>query len=133
MRFHFGIALTLVLALTLPLSADPRLEDYNVVDLSNWQPRTADSAMALLEPLYRYHPESDEGYPTLRIDMRKDGPGTLIVDVIMEGYLDDSVAGEEYRGFISRTGAGWWLVSLGRRHICARGANPGVPTKDLCP
>ena len=133
MRSHLGIALTLLLALTLPLSADPRLEDYNVVDLSGWQPRTAESALALVEPLYRNHPESDEGRPTLKIDLRTDGPGILIVDVVMEGYLDDSVAGEEYRGVISRSGAGWQLEALGRRHICARGANPGVPTKDLCP
>ena len=133
MRFHFGIALTLVLALTAPLKADPRLQDYNVVDLSDWQPRTADSAMALVEPLYRNHPESGEGRPTLKVDLRTDGPGTIVVDVVMEGYLDDSVAGEEYRGLISRAGTGWRLEALGRRHICARGANPGVPTKDLCP
>lgn len=133
MRSHLGIALTFPLALTLPLSADPRLEDYNVVDLSEWQPRTAESAMALVEPLYRNHPESEEGRPSLQVDMRNDESGSLVIDVTMGGYLDDSVAGEEYRAFISRTVEGWRLEVLGRRYICYRGSNPGVPTKDLCP
>ena len=133
MRFHIGIAPTLVLALTLPLSADPRLDGYNSVDLSDWQPRTADTAMALVEPLYRNHPESSEGRPTLKVDMRRDGPGALIVDVVMGGYLDDSVEGEEYRVVISRTDAGWRLDALGRRNICARGAKAGVPTMNPCP
>ncbi len=133
MRLHVLSAIALFFALTLPLSADPRLEDYNVVGLSDWQPRTAVSAMALVEPLYRNHPESGEGRPTLKIDMRKDGPGALVIDVTLGGYLDDSVDGEQYRGFISRTDTGWRLDALGRRHICARGANAGVPTMDLCP
>ncbi len=126
-------AAALFLVFTSSLSADTRLDGYNSVDLSNWQPRDAGSAMALVEPIYRNHPESGEGRPTLKIDMRKDGPGSLIIDLRLGGYLDDSVEGEEYRGIISRTDTGWRLDALGRRHICARGSNPGVPTMQLCP
>ncbi len=133
MRFCLPAALTLFLGFTVNLSADARLDGYNPVDLSDWQPRTAPSAMALVEPIYRDHPYRLEGRPTLKIDLRKDGPGWLAVDITLRGFLDDSVDGEEYRGFISRSDTGWRLDVLGKRNICARGANAGIPTVELCP
>lgn len=126
-------AIAVLFASTVTAQSDDRLDGYNPVDLTTWQPRTARSAMALVEPLYRDHPYSSEGRPKLLVDLRKHESGGLVVDIMLRGYLDDSVDGEEYRGLISRTDAGWRLDALGRRNICARGANAGEPTTQLCP
>lgn len=115
-------------------TSDQQLDGYKPVDISSWQPRTAPSAMALVEPLYRGHPEASEGRPTLKIDLRPDEDGNgVIIDIEMRGYLDDSVSGEQYRALITWTEDGWTLKALGVRYICARGSTAGTPTTTLCP
>lgn len=126
-------AAAVLAALITSAAADSRLDGYNPVDLGAWEPRTAPSAMALVEPLYRAHPEGPEGRPTLTVDMRRDEAGALVIDIEMRGFLDDSVSGAQYRAVVSWSGPGWRLEALGARNICARGATAGIPTRERCP
>lgn len=129
---RFGL-LFVGLVLVQPVSAtDATLEGYRPVDLASWEPRTAPSVMALVEPLYRDHPESLEGGPTLKIDLHPGDSGELIIELEMGGYLDDSVAGQQYRAIVVQSSGGWRLQALGTRYICARGSNAGKPTVNLC-
>lgn len=134
LRAVLSAALILIAAAVTPVlaGADPQLAGYKPVDLSTWEQRTAASAMALIEPLYRGHPEAAEGRPTLKIDLRRDSGDGIVVDIEMRGYLDDSVAGEDYRALIQWTEEGWRLDALGVRYICYRGETPGVPVTTLC-
>lgn len=136
MTFHHlaaALVVFLLAGIALPAAADDGLSGYKPVDLAAWQPRTAASVMALVEPLYRNHPESSEGQPSLKIELRKDETGLFVVDIVLRGYLDDSVEGEEYRGLVARTEHGWRLEALGRRNICARGPNADQATVEPCP
>lgn len=137
MHLHSTLAAVMlfIAALVAPLSvsAGDRLAGYKPVDLASWQPRTSSSVLALVEPLYRDHPEAVEGRPTLRIDLRGDNAGGLVIDIDLNGFLDDSVAGAQYRAFVVETEQGWRLDALGERNICARGATAGVPSIENCP
>ena len=134
MRFQHPTAAVLLTAMfSGPAIADARLNDYNQVDLSTWEPRIAPSVMALVEPIYRGHPEGPEGRPTLNIDLREGDTDNLVIEIELRGYLDDSVNGEQYRGIVVWSDQGWRLEALGQRNICARGSNAGVPTTSACP
>jgi len=132
-RLAAALVVCLLAGIALPAAAADGLTGYKPVDLTAWQPRTDDSVMALVEPLYRNHPESSEGRPSLKIELRKDETGLFVVDIVLRGYLDDSVEGEEYRGLVAWTEHGWRLEALGRRNICARGPNAGQATMEPCP
>ena len=131
-RFILLFALA-VMAAPMALAADDRLAGYKPVDLTSWTPRSGPSAMELVEPLYRAHPSRLEGRPGLQITLRKDQDSKLVVDIEMTGYLDDSVAGSQFRAIIARTGGGWKLEALGERYICYRGLKAGQPTTQPCP
>jgi hypothetical protein len=90
------------------------------VDLGGHQPLRAATAMSLLEPLIRNHPERLEGRPTLTIDLRREGDG-LVATVEMGGLLDDSVEARQFRALIGRRDEQWELQALGQRQRCARG------------
>ncbi len=94
-----------------------QVDGYKPVDLSGWTPRTAASAMALVEPLYRAHPERMEGRPELKIHLRKEA-GVLIIDIEATGFLDDSVRGEKYRAVVVPSAKGWHLRQLGIKRSC---------------
>jgi len=134
-RAVLSAAVLLIAASVTPVLAttDQRLVGYMPVDLSSWQPRTAPSVMALVEQLYRGHPEAVEGRPTLKIDLRRDSGDAIVVDIEMRGYLDHSVDGEDFRAFVIWTEKGWRLDALGVRYICSGGETPGVPVTTLCP
>jgi len=127
------IALVMAITMAAALAADDRLTGYKPVDLSSWAPRTASSAMELVEPLYRAHPRRLEGRPGLQITLRKDADSKLVIDIEMTGFLDDSVGGAQFRAIVVRAGGGWKLQALGQRHICYRGLNAGQPTTQPCP
>ena len=131
-RFILLIALAAMAAPTAQ-AADDRLAGYLPVDLSAWTPRSGPSAMDLVAPLYRYHPDWGEGRPGLQITLREDPDSKLVVDIEMTGYTGDSVAGSQYRAIIARTDSGWTLEALSERYICYRGRNAGKPTTQPCP
>ncbi|TYC64781.1 SH3 domain-containing protein [Stappia sp. BW2] len=90
-------------------------------------PGTAVAAnfMDVLMPFLQGHPESDEGNAALDLKVRKAGSG-YSVDIVMTGYLDDSLSGEHYRGTVIRTASGQWeLLEMKVSPLCARGENVG--------
>ena len=127
------IAAALVIATPTIATADGRLADYNAVDLSSWQPRDAASAMDLVAKIYQGHPESTDGRPGLKVEMRRDDDFKLVIDIELTGFLDDSVMGSQHRAIVSRGSKGWHLEALGQRNLCYRGSSPGKPTKKRCP
>lgn len=83
---------------------------------------SSDKVINLLLPYIGNHPESLEGRPELDLSIRRH-ESSLIVDLTMSGYLDDSVSGEHYRGIVVRSSKGWELVDLGVKYICWRGVS----------
>jgi hypothetical protein len=67
----------------------------------------------------------------LAIEATGDGAAVL-VDVATRGYLDDSIAGENFRARIVPAGDGWRLTALGRQVVCRRGPRAGQPA-EICP
>ena len=106
-------ALVMTIAMPAARAADDRLTGYKPVDLSSWAPRTASSAMELVEPLYRTHPRRLEGRPGLQITLRKDADSKLVIDIEMTGFLDDSVGGAQFRAIVvsEPAAAGSWKPS----------------------
>lgn len=84
--------------------------------------------MNLILPFIGNHPETDEGKPTLTLNVRPDKNG-FVFDLKMGGYLDDSVSGEHYRGHIIASSEGWTLDHLGVKPTCYR----GEPRDGRCP
>jgi hypothetical protein len=77
----------------------------------------------VLLPFLQGHPENDEGNATIDLKMRKED-GVYGVDIIKTGYLDDSLAGEHFRGSVIRTREGEWeLLTMSVKPLCARGRN----------
>ena len=90
-------------------------------------PGTAVAAnfMDVLMPYLQGHPESDEGNAALDLKVRKADSG-YSVDIVMTGYLDDSLSGEHYRGTVVHTATGEWeLLEMKVKPLCARGVNVG--------
>jgi uncharacterized membrane-anchored protein len=94
---------------------------FEQMDISAWEPREAKSLMAIVEPLYRNHPESAEGRPTLRVDVRKGVDGRFRVEVERTGLADDAIESVQHRAIIARNGDLWRLEAMGWRQRC----NPG--------
>jgi hypothetical protein len=137
MQFRLGVhkmaaavALLVALGLTSSAALAGQLDGFAPVDLSNWKPRTAASAMALVEPLYRGHPEGLEGRPKLKIELRKEA-NALIIDIEQTGFLDDSVRGEKHRAIVVQSPKGWRLERLGAKRSCYRGGSKAWRT-DRC-
>jgi hypothetical protein len=121
-------------ALAAPALADP-LAGYEPVDLSDYQPREAASAVMLLQDLFEGHPEAMEGRPVLKIDLKQtEDRSALLIDLEMTGYLDDSVSGEQYRAIVVEgTKHMFRLEKLGKKIKCGRGDNAGQWTTGKCP
>lgn len=121
-------------ALAAPALADP-LAGYEPVDLTDYQPREAASAVMLLQDLFEGHPEAMEGRPVLKIDLKQtEDRSALLIDLEMTGYLDDSVSGEQYRAIVVEgTKHMFRLEKLGKKIKCGRGDNAGQWTTGKCP
>lgn len=118
------LALALIVSLGRPLMAGDKehsesLKGFQAVKIAPDQ-SSSDKVINLLLPFIGNHPESLEGHPKLDLSIRR-YESSLIVDLTLNGYLDDSVAGEHYRGIVVRSSKGWELVDLGVKHICYRG------------
>lgn len=117
-------ALALIISIGHPLVAGDNdhsasLKGFKAVEI---QPdlSSSDKVINLFLPFIGNHPEDLEGRPKLDLSIRRH-ENSLIVDLTLKGYLDDSVAGEHYRGIVVRTSKGWKLVGLGVKSICYRG------------
>ena len=129
---RLATTLTMLGLLAAPALANP-LDGYAAVDLTDFQPKEGPSAIGLLIDLIEAHPESLEGNPETRIEMKPTADGAALqVDVEMSGYLDDAVAGEKYRAIIVPANA-WRIEALGKQYKCRRGDSAGEWTTNLCP
>jgi hypothetical protein len=111
----------------------PLSMDWKAIDLEEWQPRTANSAIRLIAPIYQHFPDSLELAPSIRIEIEKrPGHSSLQASVRIVGLSDDSVSGEEYIAEIVGSADGWSLTGLWRRWLCARGPRAGQWTTEAC-
>jgi hypothetical protein len=85
---------------------------------------TSSNFIDVLLPYFIGFPEGMEGRQSLEMKIRK-GDGAYVVDIVKSGYLDDSVKGEHYRGFVIPTTEGWELLDLGVKTMCYRGMTDG--------
>ena len=132
---RLALAVLFCTALAQPALADP-LAGYEAVDLSEFKPREAASAVMLLQDLFEGHPETVvEGRSVLKIDLKhNDDRSALLVDLEMSGYLDDSVDGEKYRAIVVEgTKHMFRLDRLGKKIKCGRGSTAGQWTTGNCP
>lgn len=118
------LALALIISMGHPLMAGDNdhsasLKGFKAVEIAP-DLASSDRVINLLLPFIGNHPESLEGRPKLDLSIRRH-ESSLIVDLTLNGYLDDSVAGEHYRGIVVRSSKGWELVDLGVKYICYRG------------
>lgn len=118
------LALVLLVSLGRPLMAEDKghaasLKGFKAVKISP-DLSSSDRVINLILPYIGNHPESLEGRPKLDLSIGRHET-SLIVDLKLGGYLDDSVAGEHYRGIVTRSSKGWELVELGVKYICYRG------------
>lgn len=60
---------------------------------------------------------------SVTVRVRDDGPNVL-GKIVVDGYLDDSVRGHEYRASFRRDGDVWHVEELMRRQRCWRGGGP---------
>ena len=87
----------------------------------------ANSLIGTLLPFLTSHPETSEGPGSIDLSVRK-ADGGYVVNIINDGYLDDSVRGEHFRGFVIFNSKGTWeLISMSVKPLCSRGqsANGG--------
>lgn len=88
----------------------------------------ADSLIGTVLPFLQGHPETDESAGKLDVQVRKSGNGYQ-VNIIKDGYLDDSVRGDHFRGYVIFTSTGKWeLLSMHVKPLCYR----GEPVEGLC-
>jgi len=116
------IALAIFGKLTNFAQADGKatsLEGFKEIKVA---PGVAEAAHLIdtVRPFLLNHPESLEGRSSVDMTVRKEGNG-FVVNIIKSGYLDDSVQGEHFRGFVVRTSKGTWqLISMAVKYICYR-------------
>jgi hypothetical protein len=111
---------TLAAAVAAGAAGADEMPGLSPVDLNRYEPRRAASPLSLIEPLVRNHPESLEGRPSLRIDMRKDGE-RFVAEIETGGLLDDAIEARQFRALIGRRDGQWELQALGQRWRCSRG------------
>ncbi|WP_434055711.1 MAG: SH3 domain-containing protein [Roseibium sp.] len=81
----------------------------------------ADDMINVVLPFLKGHPERDEGGGGMQLGIRKEDGGYL-VNIVLTGYLDDSLYGEHYRGFIiPLPNDRWELAAMSVKPLCARG------------
>ncbi len=131
-----GFAHALLVAMLLQ-GADPAwASDQISVDLETFKevrvaPGVAqsDNLIGTVLPFLQDHPESTEGAGKMDVQVRKSGSGYQ-VNIIKDGYLDDSVRGEHFVGHVIFNSDGRWeLLSMHVKPVCYRGA----PTDGRCP
>ncbi len=93
------------------------------------------SPLAAASALVGNFPESREGGPQLNMEIVSDpdGKADFLIRATARGYLDDSVAGEQWLARLRRQGEGWAFADAGNRWTCQRGAQPGSWVITPCP
>ncbi|MBW4707808.1 hypothetical protein KX928_08420 [Roseobacter sp. YSTF-M11] len=56
-----------------------------------------------------------------------------VFDFKLREYLDDSLAGENYRVIVQQHGARYYVSDAGVQYLCARGKNTTTPQAEYCP
>jgi hypothetical protein len=122
-----GLVFSLALAAALPFG---QANAQGMIDAEGFREirvapgvATAPDFIDVLVPFLKNHPENDEGSAGMDLNIRKEGSG-YHVNIRLTGYLDDSVYGEHFRGYVIRTSTGEWeLLSMSVKTLCARGQN----------
>lgn len=65
-------------------------------------------------------PSEEDGALSVTVRARDDD-GTVVGGIVVDGYLDDSVRGHEFRASLGRDGGVWHVEKLLRRQLCRRG------------
>ncbi|MES0881054.1 SH3 domain-containing protein [Roseibium sp. SCP14] len=128
-QFTHAAPLVFSLALAAPLSSG-QANAQGAIDAEGFREirvgpgvATAPDFIDVLVPFLKTHPESAEGSAGMDLNIRKEGSG-YHVNIRLTGYLDDSVFGEHFRGYVIRTSTGEWeLLSMSVKTLCARGQN----------
>ncbi len=82
------------------------------------------TVLDVLAPFMEHFPGGGEGRPRMTLTIERIH-GNVRFDLTETGFGDNSVAGEQHRGTIIRSGKGWEMIELGVRPICARGSPSG--------
>lgn len=89
----------------------------------------SDNLIGTVLPFLQDHPEKTEGVAKMDIRVRTSGSGYQ-VDIIKDGYVDDSLRGEHFVGHVILNSNGRWeLLSMHVKPMCYRSA----PTDGRCP
>ncbi len=51
----------------------------------------------------------------------RDNDRNVVGEIVLDGYLDDSVRGHEFRASLRHVNNTWHLTNLIRRQLCRRG------------
>lgn len=93
---------------------------------------TFDAPLAAVQHFARYNPGADGPTKMDLISLNHGGPDSLVMYFFVDGYADDSVAGEQWRIVLDRAPGGWRVSMAGRQVKCHRGANAGKWQRGLC-
>lgn len=141
-----GCAALISLFLDLPLAGEALADDGDGFRDIRVAPgvAVADDMIDVILPFLQGHPERDEGNGGMQLGIRKEDGGYL-VNIVLTGYLDDSLYGEHYRGFvIPLPDDRWELAAMSVKPLCARGqiidgycgstpANERILAQDVAP
>jgi len=112
------------------LAQEADFPGYTMLDLDEVERTHAASVLAVVDGFLG---PIEAPLPQRLVSLVVDGDGSaLTVEVEVRGYLDDSIAGENFRARLVPEGDGWRLVALGRQVVCRRGPNAGEPA-EICP
>ena len=114
-----GVAAGLLAA--VPAGAAAQDADYAPVPRASWPAPRGGNPLLILQPLWVGHPETLEGAPTLRVDLRREGGTAIVVDLVLGNLLDDATRDIGYPAVFARDAEGWVLTGLGTRRRCAEG------------
>ncbi|WP_421979542.1 SH3 domain-containing protein [Roseibium sp.] len=141
-----GCAALIALFLDLPLTGEALADEGDGFRDIRVAPgvAVADDMIDVILPFLQGHPERDEGNGGMQLGIRKEDGGYL-VNIVLTGYLDDSLYGEHYRGFvIPLPDDRWELAAMSVKPLCARGqiidgycgstpANERILAQDVAP
>ncbi len=100
--------------------ASSRFEGFKEIKLAP-DNRQADSLIGTILPFLQDHPENDESTGKMDLQVR-DSKNGYQIDIIKDGYLDDSIRGEHFKGRVIFTSSGRWeLISMHVKQLCYRG------------
>ena len=115
---------TMAIADTFPVDQD----GYKQIRIAPGVSR-ADNYLELLAPFMVEFPDMEERRAQIRLTM-KQIEGGIGFNLIHDGFADDSVSGEQFKGVMIINSHGWELIEIHQRWICARGKRSDM---GICP